>query len=155
MLHLCYNFPIVWVDKKATWCYNKHTTHRLEVNNMNIGEIIKKRRIMLGMSQEELAVKTGYTTANNKSAISKIETGANDISRSKISVFARALKTSEAYLMGWTDNPELSTEDAIANEFSTVNDFTYAMLDETKDLSEEQQAAILAMVKTYKKQLGK
>lgn len=75
---------------------------------IHIGERIRIRRKMLQLSQKELAERIGYDTDNNKSTISKIETGANDITRTKISIFANALETTEAYLMGWTDNPEIN-----------------------------------------------
>lgn len=48
---------------------------------MNIGEIIKKRRLELGISQEELSKKMGY---NSKTSISKIEKGISDIPLKKI-----------------------------------------------------------------------
>ena len=65
-----------------------------------LNQNIKKRRVELNMTQEELATKTGYKT---KSAISKIELGERDLSQSQISVFAKALKTTPSYLMGWQD----------------------------------------------------
>lgn len=48
---------------------------------MNIGEIIKKRRLELGISQEELSKKMGYSS---KTSISKIEKGISDIPLKKI-----------------------------------------------------------------------
>lgn len=63
---------------------------------------IRSRRKELGMSQEELAEKVGYKT---KSSINKIELGQNDIAQSKIYEFAKALRTTPAYLMGWEDAP--------------------------------------------------
>lgn len=72
---------------------------------------IKNRRIELGMSQEELAEKMGYTS---RSTIAKIESGKNDIPQSKIQAFAKALKTTPGILMGWeSDNlksPEITTD---------------------------------------------
>ncbi|MCW6701456.1 LexA family transcriptional regulator [Anaerococcus sp. NML200537] len=73
-----------------------------------LNQNIKKRRVELNMTQEELATKTGY---KSKSAISKIELGERDLSQSQISVFAKALKTTPSYLMGWQDEngkPDLS-----------------------------------------------
>ena len=55
---------------------------------MRCGEKIKYFREQLGMSQDELARRTGYA---GKSAISRIESGARDISQSKIKVFAHVL----------------------------------------------------------------
>ena len=67
-----------------------------------IGEIIKERRLDLGLTQEQLAQKLGY---KSKSTINKIELGINDISQRKIIKFADALGTTASYLMGWTSNP--------------------------------------------------
>ena len=68
---------------------------------MKIGERIKARRIFLKMTQEELALKMGY---KSRSTINKIELGINDISQSKISKFAKILKTTPAYLLDLNDN---------------------------------------------------
>jgi transcriptional regulator with XRE-family HTH domain len=106
----------------------------------SIGSRIRQRRLELGLSQIELAKKMGYTS---KSTIAKIESGVNDISRSNITLFANALDTTEAELMGWSEsNPDF-------------DEFTYAMHNETKNLSEEEKLTILNMVKTFKKALGK
>lgn len=69
---------------------------------MILYERIKSERLKFGWSQQELAEKAGYT---NKSMIAKIEKGKVDLSQSKISQFADIFHCSEAYLMGWTDNP--------------------------------------------------
>lgn len=55
-----------------------------------IGERINARRKELGMTQEELSKKLGY---KNKSTISQIENGVNDIMQSKVASFAEALNT--------------------------------------------------------------
>lgn len=65
---------------------------------MNIYTRIKKLREAKGMTQEQLAEKTGYKT---RSAINKIEAGLRDINQSQIVSFANALNVSPAYLMGW------------------------------------------------------
>ena len=70
---------------------------------METHENIKILREQLGLSQEELARKVGYT---DRSSIAKIEAGRVDLSQSKISAFAAALGVTPAQLMGIT----LSTE---------------------------------------------
>lgn len=70
---------------------------------MSLSERIKKRRIELGYTQDELAKKLGY---KSRSAINKIEKGINDITQSKIVEFANILQCSPAYLMGWEDVKE-------------------------------------------------
>ena len=59
---------------------------------------IKNRRIALGLSQDELAQKTGYTS---RSSIAKIESGKVDLPQTKIKLFAEALETTQSDLMGW------------------------------------------------------
>ena len=65
---------------------------------MTLYQRIKQRREELDMSQEVLAKKLGY---KDRSTIARIENGENDITQSKIEMFAKALDTSPAYLMGW------------------------------------------------------
>lgn len=65
-----------------------------------LGMNIRKRREELGMTQQELADKLGYSS---KSTINKIENGTNDITQSKIKAFAKALNTTVPELMGWGD----------------------------------------------------
>ena len=66
---------------------------------MQIGQRIRDRRKSISMTQEELAASVGMTG----SAISHIEKGRRNVSRSQIEELAKALKTSPGYIMGWTD----------------------------------------------------
>jgi len=61
-----------------------------------LGHNVRTRRRELNITQDELAVKVGYT---NKYAISKVENGNIDIPLSKLSLFAQALDCSMAYLI--------------------------------------------------------
>lgn len=65
---------------------------------LQIYQNIKRRRIELGMTQQELADKTGYA---DKSAIARVEAGQIKIPVSKIELFARVLRTTPSDLMGW------------------------------------------------------
>ena len=68
-------------------------------------DILKDLRIKNNLTQEELAEKVGL----KKAAIYKYENGINDNpSRQLISGLARALNTSPAYLVGWTDENPVS-----------------------------------------------
>ena len=73
---------------------------------MNLYDRIRQLRESLGMTQEQLAQKTGY---KSRSAINKIEKGLRDINQSQIKAFADALQTTPAYLMGW-DEPISDSE---------------------------------------------
>lgn len=63
---------------------------------------IRFLREQLNMSQDELAKKTGYTS---RTSIAKIEAGKIDLPQSKIALFANALNTTVAQLMGWETQP--------------------------------------------------
>lgn len=65
----------------------------------DIGKRIKDRRIELGLSAEDLAPLVGLSPAT----IYRYENGdIKKVNTTKLQPFARALKTTEAYLMGWS-----------------------------------------------------
>ena len=66
-------------------------------------ENIRRLRKAKGLSQEELAEKTGYT---DRSSIAKIEKGDVDLPQSKIQLFADVLGVTPQYLMGYTNKSE-------------------------------------------------
>ncbi len=67
----------------------------------NIGDKIKTLRQQIDMTQEELGNKIGVT----KATIHKYEIGAiKNLRRPIIEKLAKALETTPAHLMGWTDN---------------------------------------------------
>ena len=68
---------------------------------MTLYDRIKELRKQRKISQEKLAKMTGYT---DRSSIAKIEKGKVDLSETKIQLFASALNTTPAYLMGWEDD---------------------------------------------------
>lgn len=67
---------------------------------MTVGERIRYRRIELGLTQEELAKRLGYTS---RTAISNVEKGKEDLTTTRCRKFADALETTPSYLMGWED----------------------------------------------------
>ena len=67
---------------------------------------IKHRRQELGMSQEELAKKIGYS---HKTAVCKIEAGQRKLKEDVIVKLASALDTTPAYLMGWDNEDDDAT----------------------------------------------
>ena len=84
-----------------------------------IGDRIKQRRMQLGLSQEELANLTGYKA---RSSINKIELNERNLRQDQIVTFANALHTSPAFLMGWTDNADLTHKETLAIEFNENNE---------------------------------
>lgn len=68
---------------------------------MTIYERIKMLRQQAGMSQDELAHKSGY---EGRSMISRIEAGQIDLQLSKVEAIAKALGVNAAYLAGFDDH---------------------------------------------------
>ena len=73
---------------------------------MTFGQRVRIRREELHMTQEELAVKLGY---KSRTSINKIELDKRNMKQSQIVSLAKALETTPAYLMGWDEQPDLST----------------------------------------------
>lgn len=63
---------------------------------------IRELRKQLGLSQQDLADRLGYS---DRSSIAKIESGSVDLPQSKIEAFAKVLGVKANDLMGWTDDP--------------------------------------------------
>ena len=70
---------------------------------MTVGERIKKRRIELGLTQDELAERMGY---KGKSSVSVAETKGDNVTTTKVKKFAKALDVSYNYLIGDYDEDE-------------------------------------------------
>lgn len=66
---------------------------------MLLSERVRNRRIELGLSQEELAKRMGYSS---RTSINKIENG-RAVSQKIIVRLAEALQTTPSYLMDWED----------------------------------------------------
>ncbi len=95
-------------------------------NLTDFGNRVKEKRIELNMTQEELAIKSGYTS---RSSINKIELGLVDLPQSKISSIASALDVSPAYLLfGFTQNRALT--DTSYDEIRPVTLKRFPMLGE-------------------------
>ena len=71
-----------------------------EKASREIGERIKKRRIELGLSQEELAKRMGNSS---RASVSTVETGKEDLTTTRIQKFAKALGVDPSYIMGWEE----------------------------------------------------
>lgn len=66
---------------------------------MTIGERIRKRRLELNLTQDDLAKRVGYAS---RSSINKLEM-ARVLPSKKIALMAQALDCTPGYLMGWED----------------------------------------------------
>lgn len=101
---------------------------------LKLYENIKKRRLDLHMTQDQLATLMGYS---DKGMISKIEKGLVDISCNKVLEFARVLKAHPVELMGWAemetyvDDP---LDEKIAEKINRLPDSQIPKLEEYIDL---------------------
>lgn len=99
---------------------------------MTTGEKIKQQRKALGLTQTELGEKLGV----QKNAVSKWETGrVDDIPGSKIRAMAELFGVSPSYLI-----------DGDGSGFG-FDDFTYAMQNETRDLTAMDKQILLSMAR--------
>lgn len=117
---------------------------------LELYENIRKYRKLLGMSQTELAKKTGYT---DRSSIAKIEKGDIDIPQSKILIFAKALGVTPGELMGdvETDNPYyLNPETARYAQQMFDNPDLHALMDAAADARPEYILSAIQLLKTLK-----
>lgn len=111
----------------------------------DIGKNIAKRRIELGLTQEELAKRMGY---KSKTSINKIEKGINDIPQTKIVKFAEVLRTSPASLMGWLEMEKKNNAIAdIVIRLRTDEDFLY-LVESLGKLDAEKLNAFKQLVST-------
>lgn len=115
---------------------------------------IKKRREELGLSQDALAKKVGYT---DRSSIAKIESGKVDLPQSKILEIAEALRIPPGELMGLDGIEEqqnyyyLDSEAAeLANEIYNNEDLRI-LFDATRNISKEDLQFVVRMVEGLKK----
>lgn len=101
---------------------------------------IQQRRLELGMTQKELAIKAGY---GDRSSICKIEKGLVDIPQTKISAFAKALETTESDLLGWME-PEISSAELLADIAGNKRMLEY--IAKIKDLSDEKKEEVFSFI---------
>ncbi|MBO4520721.1 MAG: helix-turn-helix transcriptional regulator [Alphaproteobacteria bacterium] len=101
---------------------------------LQFGANIKRLRLALDMSQDDLAALCGYTS---RSSIAKIETGSADIPQAKIKLFADALHVKPSEILAAV--PVEPLPEPIA-EIETIS----------KDFSESQLQRLLEYAKMLK-----
>lgn len=86
---------------------------------MTVGERIRKRRLELGLTQDELAERLGY---KGRTSVCVVETGGDNVTTTKVKKFAMALGVSPGYLMGWDAEDGYTEVVPVANiEFAKNN----------------------------------
>lgn len=104
---------------------------------------IRRRRIELGMSQDELANRTGYTS---RSSIAKIEKGLVDLPQTKIQLFAQALGVEQNELMGYDHFVE---DNAVFHASILKDKELLEMITKYKTLSPARQEIIRSMIDEF------
>lgn len=109
-------------------------------DKISVGQRIKERRMALGMTQRDLAAALDYA---HHSTVARIESGAVDLSQSRLAQFAEALHTTTAWLMGWEKEPEDLADLAAA----LIQDpGMLALFEKIRGLSASDQEAVRVMV---------
>jgi transcriptional regulator with XRE-family HTH domain len=110
---------------------------REEVIKMDVGELIKTRRIAKGMTQEEL----GEIVGVKKSAVAKWETGrVSEIKRSNLKKISEALDLRPTQLLGDVETDPVSTAEEMANIYMDVE--LRQMIAEYYKLDDQKQAQV-------------
>ena len=125
-----------------------------ETNKM-IGAIIRRRRIELGLSQEELAERCGF---KSKSSINKMESGVQGLPQSKIIAVAKALETTPGYILGWegveeNQQQEYYTDEVTAQiaEDMATNPNLRMLYDVQRDMDPEDLQAMYSLAMALKR----
>ena len=109
-----------------------------KVKDMNIGNKIRERRMVLNMTAEELAEKT----CKDRATIYRYENGEiENIPVSALEALAKALKVTPAYLTGW---------DEITDEEMKKNDIIVDIVRRMRKLDTEQLAELKSFVESLK-----
>ncbi len=124
-----------------------------------MGNYLADRRKELGLTQKFVAEQVGVSEAT----VSRWESGEiANMRRDKIVLYAKVLKTTPIFIMTgqkeektkWEKNPESKFDFSYKDSIS-FDDFTYALLDESKELTDENKDKLLEMAKFFKMQQDK
>lgn len=122
---------------------------------MKLYENIKKRRLELHMSQQQLAELTGYA---DKSMIAKIEKGQVDLPQSKLEVFAKVLGVKPGELLGTTEevsniaHEEYYNDPEVAELAQQLKDRPElkVLFDASRDITKEDVQFVIDMIERMK-----
>ena len=103
------------------YLYRKKGVHVMmnnkELYMKKIGNRIKSIRENQNMTQEELAIKCGYSS---RSTINKIELGINDIPYSKINNIAHALNVNPVDIFNWETDETVYEEIEVCKQIQNI-----------------------------------
>ncbi len=108
----------------------------------NMARKIKELRQAKGLTLEQVATVVGV----GKSTVRKWETGMiANMKRDKIAALAKALGTTPAYLMGWTE--DIKKVENNSPEELVLSEGEKMLLDLFRQVPEEQQQLVLGMIR--------
>lgn len=105
---------------------------------MTLADRVRLRREALGLSQEELALRMGYSS---RTSINKIENG-RPCSQKIIARLSEALNVSIPYLMGWEDEEKPTVQD------DGLSEEMQELIDSIKKLPEDKIRMLLQVAKS-------
>jgi transcriptional regulator with XRE-family HTH domain len=115
---------------------------------MDLANRVRQRREELGMSQEDLALRMGYSS---RTSVNKIENG-RPCSQKIIARLAEALGVSIPYLMGWDEEKAIEMHkknDALSDiiiELRTNEEFM-SIVETIYQMDKEKRSSLLAFLK--------
>ena len=115
---------------------------------MKFGRNLRTWREAAGLTQEELAIRAGYSGTAARTAVNKIETGSTDLPLSRVKALARALDCSPADLINCT--PPQSRPQVVE-----VSDAESDLLEAYRALSPEGQVLALDYLRMLESRYGK
>ena len=113
---------------------------------MKFSERLRELRKSKGYTQEALAKTIGITPG----AIGLYEQDRREPDNDTLIALAEIFGISVDYLLGLDEIPTSISHYGSQNNDITFDDFTFAMYEETKDLTDEQKEALLRMAKLLK-----
>ena len=81
---------------------SKSIDNSIKESNKEAGNNIRKRRLALNKSQEDVGEYVGV----DRATIQRYESGFTEVKRNIAIKLAEVLKTTPAYIMGWQNDPE-------------------------------------------------
>mgnify|MGYP005793394385 CR=1 FL=1 len=113
---------------------------------MTVGERMKARRKSLGISADKVAEALGVS----RSTIFRYEKGDIDkVPSEQLEPIARVLKTSVGYLMGWVEEPGISTSGRFAEPSSELSEDEIALVELYRRANEDDRQAVRLILRKY------
>lgn len=111
---------------------------------MTTGQRIRQRRLELGLTQEELAIKLGN---KSRASVCTVEKDKEDLTTTRIKQYAEALETTPLYLLGLTDSPTKTAEDILRDAYVKSAE-AKEFIDLFRNATPEAQSAAVLVLKS-------